>query len=167
VTADDVRSLTQFVYAGGGLIAMGNQENHNLDIDDFNQLLRAFGMYFENRYTDAKRLVIPAEVPVIGGLRWAYYTGNQVVVEPNHEAKARPLVVNDLGQKPEHGPRDEKGVLLAVAEPGKGHVVVVTDCGWLTNDALSGKGIGRDAIKEHDNVEIFRRLAKWAASAVK
>ena len=77
------------------------------------------------------------------------------------------LVENDLAQKPEHGPRDEKGTLLAVAEPGKGHVVVVTDCGWLTNDALSGKGIGRDAIKEHDNFEIFLRLLKWSASGEK
>lgn len=167
VTPDDVRNLTEFVNAGGGLIAMGNQENHNLEIPDFNQLLRAFGMHFESRYTDAKRLVIPQDTSVIGGLRWAYYTGNQIVVEPNHSAKARPLVENDLNQKTEHGPRDEKGTLLAVAEPGKGRVVVVTDCGWLTNDALNGKGIGRDVIKEHDNFEIFLRLTKWAASGAK
>ncbi len=167
VTAQDVQNLAQFVNAGGGLIAMGNQENHNLDTNDFNQLLRVFGMHYENRYTDAKRLVIPKGVPLIGGLTWAYYTGNQVVVEPNHPAKARALIENDLSQMTEHGPRDEKGTLLAVAEPGKGHVIVVTDCGWLTNDALSGKGIGQDAIKEHDNVEILQRLTKWAASGSK
>jgi unsaturated rhamnogalacturonyl hydrolase len=167
VSADDVRNLTAFVNAGGGLITMANQENHNLDTDDFNQLLRAFGMHYENRYTDAKRLVISKDVPLIGGLAWAYYTGNQIVVEPNHPAKARPLVENDLAQKPESGPRDEKGTLLAVAEPGKGHVVVVTDCGWLINDALSGKGIGGVAIKEHDNFEILQRLVKWSASGAK
>ena len=167
MTAEDVRNLTQYVNAGGGLITMANQENHNLDTDDFNVLLRSFGIHYESRYTDAKRLVIPKDVPIIGGLAWAFYTGNQVVVEPNHPARARTLVENDLAQKPEHGPRDEKGALMAVAEPGKGHVIVVTDCGWLTNDALSGKGIGRDAIKEHDNVEILLRLAKWAASGTK
>jgi hypothetical protein len=54
-------------------------------------------------------------------------------------------------------------VLLAVSEPGKGRVVAVTDSGWISNDALSGKGIGGVGIKEQDNFEIFRRLARWAA----
>jgi hypothetical protein len=54
-------------------------------------------------------------------------------------------------------------VLLATAEPGKGRVVVVTDAGWITDDALSGKGIGGVAITEHDNWEIFLRLSTWAA----
>ena len=46
---------------------------------------------------------------------------------------------------------------------GKGHFVAVTDSGWISNDALSGKGIADVAIKEQDNWEIFRRLVKWAA----
>jgi hypothetical protein len=164
-SAEDVRELTQFVNDGGGLIAMGNQENHNLEIVDFNRLLGAFGMRFENRYTDAKGLTLPADVPIIGGLRWAYYTGNQVVLEPNNASKARGLVINDLTQKPQGGKRDEPGILLAVAEPGKGHVVVATDAGWISNDALSGKGIGGVAIKPNDNWEICLRLTKWAAGA--
>jgi hypothetical protein len=165
VSAQDVEELTRFVQNGGGLIAMGNQENHNLEITDFNHLLESFGMKFENRYTDAKQLVLPQSLPIIGGLRWAYYTGNQVVITPDHPAKPRGLVINDLTQKPLGGPRDEPGVLLAIAEPGKGHVVVVTDAGWISNDALSGKGIGKVAIKEQDNYEIFLRLTEWAAGA--
>lgn len=163
VSPEDVEALSRFVENGGGLIAMGNQENHNLEIADFNRLLGAFGMKFESRYTDAKQLVIPAAVPIIGGLRWAYYTGNQVVIQPDHPARPRGLVMNDLSQKPLGGPRDEPGILLAVAEPGKGRVVIVTDAGWITNDALSGKGIGKVAIKEQDNFEIFLRLARWSA----
>ena len=92
MSARDVAELTRFVRDGGGLIAMGNQENHNLEIQDFNALLGEFGMRFENRYTDAKQLFIAKDVPIVGGLRWAYYTGNQVVVEPNHPARARALV---------------------------------------------------------------------------
>ena len=160
---EDVRELSRFVRDGGGLIAMGNQENHNLEINDFNTLLEQFGMRFENRYTDAKRLALPRDTPIIGGLRWAYYTGNLLVLRPGHDAKPRGLVVNDLNQKPAQGTRDQEGVLLATAEPGKGHVVAVTDAGWISNDALSGKGIGGVAIKDQDNWEIFLRLAKWAA----
>ena len=165
VSPQDVTEMTHFVRDGGGLIVMGNQENHNLEITDFNKLLGEFGMRFENRYTDAKQLIIPKDVAIIGGLRWAYYTGNQVVVDPHNSSRARPLVLNDLDQRPLGGKRDEKGTLLAIAEPGKGHLVVVTDAGWITNDALSGKGIGKVAIKEQDNWEIFLRLTIWAAAS--
>jgi hypothetical protein len=162
-TPEDVAALTAFVNAGGGVVVMGNQENHNLEIKDFNNLLGAFGMKWVSKYTDAKQLIIPQSTPVIGGLRWAYYTGNQVELENNHLAHPRCLVANDLNQKPVGGPRDEPGCLLAVAEPGKGHFVAVTDAGWISNDALSGKGIGNVAIKEQDNFEICLRLFKWAA----
>jgi hypothetical protein len=162
-TGADVTELTTFVNNGGGLIVMENQENHNLEVDDFNALAKAFGMRFESRYTDAKKLVLPKYAPIIGGLRWAYYTGNLIVLNPDHSAKPFPVVKNDLAQRPEKGPRDEPGVLLAAATLGKGHFVAVTDSGWISNDALSGKGIADVAIKEHDNWEIFLRLAKWAA----
>ena len=163
VSPSDVKTLTRFVERGGGLILMGNQENHNLEIHDLNQLLVNFGLRFTNLYTDAKQLVLPKQTPIIGGLRWAYYTGNQIVTERNHPAKPRALVVNDLSQKPAKGTRDEPGTLLATAEPGRGRVVVVTDAGWVTDDAFSGKGIGGVAITEQDNWEIFLRLARWAS----
>jgi hypothetical protein len=163
VTAADIAALTRYVEQGGGLILMGNQENHNLEIADMNKLLLRFGLQFTNLYTDVKKLVLPRETPIIGGLRWGYYTGNLVLIRPDHPARPRPLVLNDLTQKPINGPRDTPGALLAVAEPGRGRVVVVTDSGWLINDALSEKGIGGTAVRGQDNWEIFRRLAHWAA----
>jgi len=51
---------------------------------------------------------------------------------------------------------------LAIAEPGFGRVAVITDTGFITDDALSGKGIGDVSIQEQDNAEIFIRLALWA-----
>ena len=164
VSARDIGELTRFVEAGGGLIVMGNQENHNLETEDMNKLLGRFGLQFTNLYTDVKKLVLPRETPIIGGLRWAYYTGNLVLITPNHPAHPRPLILNDLAQKPLNGlKRDTPGALLAVAEPGRGHVVVVTDSGWLTANALKDKGIAGVAVKGQDNYEIFRRLARWAA----
>lgn len=163
VSEGDIKAITRYVENGGGFIVMGNQENHNLETTDMNRLLLRFGLQFTNLYTDAKKLVLPADAPLVGGLRWAYYTGDLVLITPNHPAKPRPLILNDLAQKPLGGPRDTPGALLAIAEPGKGHVAVVTDAGWLTNEALSEKGIGNVAIKGQDNWEIFRRLAHWAA----
>lgn len=162
-TAEDIGALRAFVNAGGGVVVMGNQENHNLEVNDFNKLLGVFGMKWISKYTDAKQLVIPQSTPVIGGLRWAYYTGNQVEIDKTNPAHARSLVDNDLKQKPVGGPRDEAGSLLAVADLGKGHFVAVTDAGWISNDALSGKGIGNVSIKDQDNFEICLRLFKWAA----
>ena len=164
ISAADIAALTHFVEQGGGLIVMANQENHNLEIEDMNKLLFRFGLQFTNLYTDVKKLALPKETPIIGGLSWGYYTGNLILITPEHPARPRPLVLNDLAQKPLAGTRDTSGSLLAVAEPGRGHVVVVTDCGWLTEDALTDKGIGGVAVKGQDNWEIFRRLAHWAAT---
>jgi hypothetical protein len=159
----DISAINAYISRGGGLIIMGNQENHNLEVEDTNNLLKFSGLQFTNVYTDAKQLIIPRETPILGGLRWAYYTGNSVAIENGNKAHPRALVMNDLKQKPLKGPRDAPGALLAIAEPGKGRVAVVTDAGWLTDTALDGTGIGGVAIKEHDNYEIFARLAKWAA----
>jgi hypothetical protein len=162
VNDTDIATLTHYVDRGGGLILMGNQENHNLEITDVNQLLQHWGLQFVNNYTDAKKLVLPPGVATIGGLRWAYYTGNQIVITQGHPARPIGWVANDLTQRPEKGPRDEPGVLLARAEPGRGRVVVVTDSGWLTNNALDEIPIGDVVIRGQDNFEIFRRLAFWA-----
>src|ERR1043165_9349635 len=163
VDQNDIREITKYVKAGGGFIVMGNQENHNLEIADMNKLLQKFGIQFTNLYTDAKKLILPKETPVIGGLRWAYYTGNLLLLDPRNEAKPRALVMNDLNQKPPKGTRDQAGCLLATSEPGKGRVVVVTDSGWLADWAFNEEGIGGVAIKGQDNWEIFRRLTHWAA----
>jgi hypothetical protein len=163
VDARDIEELTRFVERGGGLIVMGNQENHNLEVEHMNKLLQRFGMTFTNLYTDAKLLPIPQDTPVIGGLKWAYYTGNLVLLAADHPARPRAFVRNDLTIKPPKGARDRPGALMAASLPGKGHVIVATDCGWLTADVFDGKGIGGVVLKPEDNFEIFRRLAHWAA----
>src|SRR5204863_1447785 len=99
VDQNDIREITRFVQNGGGLIVMGNQENHNLEITDMNKLLDAFGLQFVNLYTDAKKLMLPPATPIIGGLRWAFYTGNLLRLQPDHRALPRALVNNDLEQK--------------------------------------------------------------------
>ena len=155
--------MTEFVRKGGGLILMENQENHNLETEDSNKLLARFGIQATNLYTDAKELALPGATPIIGGLRWGYYTGNLLLLDAAHPARPRALVTNDLSQKPIQGPRDQAGVLMAAAEPGAGRVVVVTDSGWICDWAFNGEGVGGVAIKQQDNWEIFHRLARWVA----
>jgi hypothetical protein len=162
-TAADIDVLGVFIRRGGGLILMENQENHNLELDDSNKLLARFGMQATNLYTDAKQLVLPKETPLIGGLRWGYYTGNLLLLNPTHAAKPRAIVTNDLKQKPLQGPRDQPGVLMASAELGRGRIVVVTDAGWISDWAFTGEGVGGVAIKDQDNWEIFHRIGRWAA----
>ncbi len=165
VSAQDVATLVKFVEQGGGLIIMGNQENHNFETAALNKLLARFGLQFVEKFTDVKNIAVPKGTPIIGGLNFGYYTGNQIVIELGHPAKPRSLIDNDVTVKPMNGPRNEPGCLLAVAELGRGRVVLVTDSGWVTNDALSEKGIGGNAVKGHDNWEIMRRLSRWAAGA--
>ncbi len=162
-STDDIKQLTRFVADGGGLIVMGNQDDHNMEITATNQLLTQFGMHLVNDYTDVKSIRIPADSPIIGGLLWAYYIGDRVALDKDHRAKPRSLVDNDVSVKPLSGNRNHKGSLLAVSEPGKGRVVVVSDGGWLLNMVLSGEEVVGAAIEDNDNWEIFRRLAMWAA----
>src|ERR1051326_1650049 len=139
LSSGDIEVLNRFVRRGGGLIMMENQENHNLEVEDTNKLLALFGIQATNLYTDAKQLVLPRETPIIGSLRWAYYTGNLLLLDRSHADHPRPLVTNDLEQKPVKGRRDQTGVLMASAEPGKGRVVVVTDSGWIADWAFNGQ----------------------------
>jgi len=163
VAAGDIATLTKFTERGGGLIIFGNQENHNLETTDLNKLLARYGFQFVEQFTDMKRITVPKDAPIIGGLNWGYYTGNHIVLTPGHAAKPRSLIDNDVTTKPINGPRNEPGCLLALAEPGRGRVVLATDAGWLTDDALAEKGIGGNVVKGQDNWEIMRRLSHWAA----
>lgn len=163
MNARDIREITRFVQNGGAFIVMGNQENHNLEINDMNKLISRFGIQFTNVYTDAKKLELPKQAPIVGGLRWAYYTGNLLLLDSANKARPFPIVTNDLAQKPEKGERDHPGVLMAGATPGRGHVLVVTDAGWLADWAFHEQGVGGVAIKGQDNWEMFHRLALWCA----
>ena len=163
VSKVDVKVISKFVERGGGFILMGNQEGHNVEINEVNHLLARFGMQLTNLYTDIKLINVPKEAPVVGGLRWGYFTGDLVLIQTNHPATPRTLVDNDFNAPLLHGNRNQTGSLLAVAEPGHGRVVVATDCGWITDEALEGKSIDGVAIKDDDNWEIMRRLALWAS----
>jgi hypothetical protein len=161
--SETVGVISRYVERGGGLIVMGNQEGHNVDEAGANTLLGRFGLQLTNLYTDIKLLNVPHNTPVIGGLRWGYFVGDLVLIETNHPAKPRTLVDNDSAEPLGRFKRNQTGSLLAVAEPGKGRVVVATDCGWITDEALEGKAIDGMAIKDDDEWEIMRRLALWAS----
>jgi hypothetical protein len=162
VSDADIEVLVNFVERGGGLIIMGNQENHNLETEQVNRLLARFGMKFVDRYTDVKAFDLPATTPAIGGLRWGYYTGNLVALEADHPANPHALVMND-SRPPLNGARNAPGALLAAARHGRGRVIVATDAGWISNSVLAGRGIAGVVIERDDNWEIFHRLSLWAA----
>jgi hypothetical protein len=158
----DRQQLTRFIRRGGGVIIMGNQENHNLETEKVNQFLKQFGMQWTENYTNAKGLNIPKGTPVLGGLKWAYYTGNQIQLTETKKVEHW-IVQNDLGQAPLKGKRDAKGILLAGASFGKGRLIVVTDSGWIINSVLAGKGLGGNVVENDDNLEIMKRLCRWGA----
>ena len=163
VTREDILNWSNYLQDGGGLILLGNQEGHNLEITNVNLLLMRFGMALTNRYHDAKTIAIPVGTPVIGGLGWAYYTGNEILLNPAHPARPRAWVTNDLATPTATGLRNEAGILLAVAEPLRGRLVVATDAGWISHNALDTIGIGGTILRDHHNAELFERLALWAA----
>lgn len=163
ISTKDTMELAAFMRHGGAVVIMANQENHNMEIEDTNKLLHEGGMQWTNLYTDAKLLPLPKSTPVIGGLNWGYYTGNLLLLDSSHRAKPYAFVTNDLTVKPPKGNRDPAGVLMAAATLGTGHLIAVTDSGWLADWAFDDRGVGGVSLKGQDNFEIFRRLALWAA----
>jgi len=161
--ATDAELLQQFVRNGGGLVLLGNQENHNLEVNDMNKVIGRFGLQETNVYTDAKLIAIPRSAPVIGGLKWGYYTGNSILLDSSNPAKPFSFVTNDLKQPPAKGPRDAAGILMAGAKSGKGRVLVSTDSGWLADWSFNDKGVGGVSLKGQQNWEICRRLMLWVA----
>lgn len=162
MTDSDIVVLARFVERGGGLVVMGNQENHNLEIERCNRLLDRFGLRFVNRYTDVKGFDVPTATPAIGGLRWGFYTGNRVEFDGGHPARPRAFVMNDA-RPPLNGSRNEPGCLMAAAQPGRGRVVVVADAGWISNAVLAGQGIGGVTVEGEQNWDVFLRLSLWLA----
>ena len=61
-----------------------------------------------------------------------------------------------------HNAKSRVPQLIARLRAGSS-VAVVTDAGWISNDALSDKGIGGVSVNGQDNWEIFHRLAHWTA----
>lgn len=164
ISDEEAATLTRFIENGGGVIIQLNQEDHNLQVEPVNRFLARFGMQAHDHYTDVKLLTIPEDEPILGGLRWAYIIGNSLTIDPSHPARPRAIVTNDLEQKLVGGTRDAPGILLAGAEPGNGRLVVITDAGWIINNALNGEEVANVVIKEQDNREIMRRLSRWTAS---
>lgn len=162
-TPETIEAIRKYVQRGGGWVMMGNQENHNLDTAAANRLLESFGIQWVEEHTDMKAISIPASHPVLGGLTWAYYTGNHNKLLADHPARPNCWIANQASIPLAGGKRNPDGAcLLAVSTPGRGRVVSVSDSGWLIGSVLEGQGIAGVAIKDHDNVEILRRLLAWA-----
>lgn len=166
VNDSDIETLTAFVINGGGLITNHNQEKHNLETENFNRLLAQFGIQTTEDYTEAKAIELSEDTPIIGGLMWAYIIGNSIQIDSDHPASPFAIVTNDVSQEPLKGTWNAEGILMAGAEPGKGKVLVITDSGWVLNAALNGEEAGGVVIENHDNREIARKLARWAAGLV-
>jgi hypothetical protein len=159
---NDVFQLVNFVQHGGGLIFLSNQSSaHNCEKQRANELLRHFGIRATHYEVGVKRYEVPRDTPIVGGLAWAFYYGCVLEVDEQHLARPRVLLRNDPELQPLQGVTGPDGPVLALAEVGKGRVVVAADTGWITDWAMDA--IGEDRIQEQDNWRIFQRLAKWVA----
>lgn len=170
VSADDARAILDFVRAGGGLVLLHNQDagDHNVEIDDLNQLMMPVGLRFTRVLVPFKGLTFGAQLPLVGGQRWAFYAGCGLERFAAPGVTTSLFVENDLTQRPLR-PKDTdvRSGMLAANLLGEGRVVVATDSGWATGWAFDETGVGVSAtaplIKGQDNWEIFHRLARWAA----
>ena len=154
-TSGEVAAVERFVAAGGGLVVLGETE-HDKYGTNLNELLAPFGILLENETVYDYELhaqvaswvrAVPAPAGPAGLLsrvdETCFYRAGTLAL--SHGARA--LLATSATAAPANRP------LAAIAEHGRGRVVVLADSDLF----------GDDCIGEHDHEELWRNLVTWAA----
>lgn len=148
ITADDIRTISDWVKRGGVLVMMANDVG-NCELDHFSELGAKFGITFNK--------------DSLNRVQGTNFADGVVTVTPPNEifSTARKLYlkeVSSLKLTPPAKPLITRGgnVLIATARYGKGTVFAVGDP-WLYNEYTDGRKLPGD----FDNFKAARDLSRW------
>jgi unsaturated rhamnogalacturonyl hydrolase len=148
VTAKDVKTISDWVKAGGVLVLMAN-DSANCDLEHFNKLASVFGIKFTHKSINMVQndvfeqgLVVPDDNNSIFPSTNKMYLKEVSPLEINTPAKANATKDGD--------------VIIATAKFGKGTVFAVGDP-WLYNEYVDGRKLPA----EYENFNAAGELVKW------
>ncbi|HEY6504447.1 MAG TPA: DUF4350 domain-containing protein [Chitinophagaceae bacterium] len=151
VTDNDVKTISEWVKAGGVLLLMAN-DSMNCDLEHFNKLSSAFGIKFTNKSLNMVKNDF-------------YETG--VVLPGNNAVFKQPkkMFLKEISALEVKAPataliKKEGDVVIAVAKYGKGKVLAVGDP-WLYNEYVDGRKLPA----EYENYKAAEDLVKWLLGA--
>ncbi|MGK2862232.1 MAG: glycoside hydrolase family 88 protein [Chitinophagaceae bacterium] len=154
VSAKDVKTISDWVKAGGVLFLMAN-DSANCDLEHFNKLAGVFGINFTNKSRNMVKddefetgVVVPDDNKQIFNAPYKMYLKEVSVLSVKSPAKA---VVTK-----------ETDVIIAMAKYGNGTVLAVGDP-WLYNEYVDGRKLPA----EYWNYKAATDLVKWLLSQCK
>ncbi len=151
ITADHIKTISDWVNRGGVLVLMANDVG-NCELDHFSELAGKFGITFNqdslnhvqgNNFIQGLVTVTPPN-EVFTTARKLYL---KEISSLNVTAPAKPLIIQN------------GNVLMATAKYGKGTVFVVGDP-WLYNEYVDGRKLPA----EYENFKAAEDLSRWLLS---
>lgn len=151
IDPDHIKSITDWVNAGGTLVLMGN-DSGNMEFEHVNRLAEAFGIRFNE---DSKNRVLGSQ-----------YEMGKITVPPQHAVfhSARQLYMKEFSSLALKPPAkcllgDKGSIVMAVSKSGKGMVFAVGDP-WLYNEYTDGRKLPA----EYENYKAAEDLVRWLVS---
>ena len=158
---DEIRAVTEFVRAGGGLFVTVNSwsKRETFELPQTNKLLRHFGIEFERTWTSHYKCPVPDDSPFLFNVSALLYGGGCTIKVLEHAPGVRVDVIleaieeevkrgDDYLKRPEEVPLG-LGPIITLSHYGKGRVIAVGDSGTWAHD---------DLVMDAQNLEILKQL---------
>ena len=154
VNAADVKTISDWVKAGGTLLLMGN-DSFNCDLQHFNLLGAAFGIKFTDKSINMVKNDIFVQGEVLPGANNPIFktTSKMYLKEVSALEIKAPAVANAV---------KDGDVIIATANFGKGKVLAVGDP-WLYNEYADGRKLPA----EYENYKAAVDLVEWLLKSTK
>ena len=148
VSDNDVKSISEWVKAGGSLLLMAN-DSANCELKNFNRLAAVFGV----TYTDKSINMVKNDTYEQG----VVYPGNgNSVFKTTKKMFLKELSVLNIKTPAKANTTKDGDVIIATAQFGKGKVLIVGDP-WLYNEYVDGRKLPA----EYENYKAAEDLVKW------
>jgi unsaturated rhamnogalacturonyl hydrolase len=147
VTDKDVKTISDWVKAGGVLVLMAN-DSANCDLEHFNKLASAFGI----RFTDKNRNMVQGNDIETG----AVFPNDKTVFKENIKMYLKEISVLSVKPPAKALVSKEGDIIMATAAIGKGTVFAVGDP-WLYCEYTDGRRLPA----EFDNYKAAEFLSQW------
>jgi len=154
VSAKDIKTISDWVKAGGTLLLMANDSN-NCDLKYFNQLSKVFGIMFTDKSINMVKNDTYPQGEVLPG------SGNPVF-KTTQKMFLKELSVLDIKAPAKALVKKDNDVIIATAKLGKGNVLAVGDP-WLYNEYVDGRKLPA----EYENYKAAEDLVKWLLQSKK
>lgn len=154
VSATNVKTISDWVKAGGVLVLMAN-DSFNCDLQHFNLLSKAFGITFTDKSLNMVKNDVFAQGEVLPG-------ANNPIFKTTQKMYLKEISALQVKAPAKAQITKDNDIIIATAKYGKGTVFAVGDP-WLYNEYVDGRKLPA----EYENYKAAEDLVKWLLTQTK